>query len=184
MTRRQRRLPKFLEAGELGALLAVAHESSPRDYAIMLTMAKAGLRVSEVCTLEWRDVSEKRLLVRQGKGSKDRMVPLHYRLKTAIEELPKRREMGSTPVFLSRTGRRLTRRAIQFLMERLASRAGIDREKAHPHSARHTFAVNLLEKGADIRTLQKLLGHRSISTTQTYLDLTDRHMEAAIGLLD
>lgn len=182
-----KRLPKFLEAGELAALIEAARGSSARDLALVLLMARAGLRVSEACGLRWGDVEEGQLWVRQGKGSKDRLVPLHFRVATALRELRNsaisRSGSRSTPVFPGRSVRPLTVRAAEYVIKSLGVKAGLPNEKCHPHSLRHAFAVGLLEAGVDIRSIQKLLGHSSLNTTAVYLDLTSRHLRAAVEKL-
>jgi len=179
-----RHLPKFLEPGELRALLDTARESSPRDYALILCMSHAGLRVSEACALRWDDIADQHLLVRKGKGDKQRYVPLHPRLKSALAALRLFAILRSQ-VFPGRTlDKRLTSRAAELIVERLCAQMGIAREKAHPHTLRHTFATNVLRKSGNLLKVQRLLGHASVKTTEIYTHLVFDDLAEAIGLLD
>lgn len=181
-----RKLPKFISEAEQGALEAAARQSGPRDVAFVLCMTRAGLRVSEACKLRWRDIEDGRIKVEQGKGGKDRVIPMHARLSTALESLRlllgKRSEEGY--IFVGRThGSRLTVRGAEYVFAELCRAAGLPAEKAHPHAGRHGFAVSLLEGGVDVRRIQQLLGHSSLATTMVYLDLTAEHLRSAIDTL-
>src|SRR3990170_39348 len=169
-----RRLPPFLEEDELWAFLGAAQRSGARDYALMLLMSHAGLRVSEAVSVRWRDLTRDHLRVEKGKGGKERLVPMHPRLWEALDALRFTGLLGSGYVFGGRHRGHVTRRAVQYLVERLGVEAGLDREKSHPHALRHTFAVRLLERGVDLRSIQMLLGHASLNTTSMYLQLTTR----------
>lgn len=191
-----RALPKFLDAGELRALLAAAEASGPRDLALVVLMAYAGLRVSEACSLRWGDINPSfpedaslapgygTLLVRQGKGGKQRLLPVHGRIRRALEalraqdSLPKRVILGNDRVF------NLSPRGARFLMERLCQKAAIHREKAHPHTLRHTFATNLLRETGNLILVQRSLGHASVSTTQIYTHLVFDDLAEAVARLD
>lgn len=192
-----RRLPKFLDAGELRMLLEAAEASGPRDLALVVLMAYAGLRVSEACRLRFGDVGERQILVRQGKGGKDRLLPVHPRVRRALEALRlfyiSRSEVphltsphiASPYVFPGATpGLPLTTRAAEYSIEALCAAAGIPREKAHPHTLRHTFATNLLRKTGNLILVQRSLGHSSVSTTQVYTHLVFDDLEEAVGQLD
>jgi integrase/recombinase XerC len=200
----RRGLPKFLDAGELRALLEAAEASGPRDLALVTVMAYAGLRVSEACALRWGDINPSfpedaslahgygTLLVRQGKGGKQRLLPVHARVRRALDALLRNfgilRSERARPdpadyVFPGHYGR-LTSRAAEYVIEGLCAAAGIAREKAHPHTLRHTFATNLLRETGNLILVQRSLGHASVSTTQIYTHLVFDDLADAIGRLD
>lgn len=190
-----RTLPKFLEAHETAALLAAAERSGPRDFALILVLVYAGLRISEAVNLRWADAGDGRLFVRRGKGAKQRYVPMHRRIAASFESLRMsgsafrasdegaKQEPGAF-VFAGRDGGHYSRRGAQHLLERLCAEAGIPREKAHPHTLRHTFATNVLRRTGDLLKVSRLLGHASVSTTQIYTHLVFDDLAEAVGLLD
>jgi integrase/recombinase XerD len=177
-------LPKFLTEDEINRLFAapnVATEEGIRDRAMLEIMYAAGLRVSELVGLKNDDVDLLAgLVVCHGKGSKERRVPLG---KSAIHWLQQyaavKAGYGKPPapfVFLHR-GRPLTRQLTWSIIKRLAEKAGI--KNVSPHTLRHSFATHLLQHGADSRSVQALLGHSDISTTQIYTHMTDVHLRSA-----
>ena len=144
----------------------------------------AGLRVSELVTLRLSDVDLEVGYVRcQGKGGKDRVVPLGSDAQTAVRRYlatsrPHLQKGRSSPVlFLNRFGRPLTRQGFWKLLRAHAVAAGIDR-RVTPHTLRHSFATHLLERGADLRAVQMMLGHADISTTQIYTHVSRAHLKA------
>lgn len=171
-------LPGHLRPGEVETLLEAPTGDGTlerRDRALLELLYATGLRVSEAVSLDWRDLdlSGKALRV-VGKGNKERMVPFGGPALEALRAWRDRwdsvRRVGGgdgDPVFLNRRGGRLTdrsaRRAVDRWVEVAALRRGI-----HPHTLRHTFATHLLERGADLRSIQELLGHASLATTQRY----------------
>ncbi|MBI3548767.1 MAG: tyrosine recombinase [Elusimicrobia bacterium] len=176
-----RRLPKFLTQREAAALLktaalGVSDFESARLYAMVELLYAAGLRASEVLSLKPQDANLTEGWVRVlGKGSKERVVPIHPRATQALTRYLKLRERqfpgkAAPEVFLSRGGRRLSR--VQFWrdMKALGRRAGLD-ERLHPHLLRHSFASHLLQGGADLRSVQEMLGHADLATTQIYTHL-------------
>jgi integrase/recombinase XerD len=177
-------LPKFLTEEEINRLLAapdIMKAEGIRDRTILEVMYAAGLRVSEMVNLKQADVDLLGgLIVCHGKGSKERRVPLG---KSAIHWLQQyaaaKAEYGkqSLPhVFLHR-GKPLTRHFAWSMIKRHAERAGI--RNVSPHTLRHSFATHLLQHGADSRSVQALLGHSDISTTQIYTHITDVHLRSA-----
>lgn len=178
--RRGEPIPKYLSVEETARLLAAA-EKHPRNFAILVTLGYTGLRVSELCALDLVDVEFQThtLTVRHGKGDKARIVPVDEKCLHAIAAyLDKVGAAPGGPVFRSSRGARLYPRAIQRMIKTYARRAGIQRTVT-PHILRHTFATTLLANGADIRIIQKLLGHRSIATTQIYTHVDDRLLRQA-----
>ena len=177
-------LPKFLTEEEINRLFAAPDVSTldgVRDRAILETMYAAGLRVSELVNLKQTDVDLLAgLIVCHGKGSKERRVPLG---KSAIHWLQQyaatKAEYGKQTlphVFLYR-GKPFTRHVAWAMIKRYAETAGI--KNVSPHTLRHSFATHLLQHGADSRSVQALLGHSDISTTQIYTHITDVHLRSA-----
>ena len=177
-------LPKFLTEDEINSLLLtpdVSTEEGIRDRAILETMYASGLRVSELVGLKQSDVDLLAgLIVCHGKGSKERRVPLG---KSAIHWLQQYSAVkaaygkhSSPYVFLHR-GRPFTRQLAWSMIKRRAEEAGI--KNVSPHTLRHSFATHLLQHGADSRSVQALLGHSDISTTQIYTHITDGHLRSS-----
>ena len=176
--RQGRGLPHFLSAEELGRLLLAPSSAKPlglRDRAILETMYSAGLRVSEVVGLNDGDLDFAAGVVRvRGKGRRERLSPVGSYATTALRRWLKVRETADDqpqgadkPVFLNRFGRRLTTRSVGRMLEKYLKQTGLD-SRTTPHSLRHSFATHLLDRGADIRSVQELLGHKSLITTQIY----------------
>lgn len=179
--RRRRKLPTTLRPPVVEALLGAPDETTPlgiRDAALFELMYATGMRVGEVVALDLSSIRLDHLELKvMGKGSKERMLPLHRlaveRLEAYLREGRPRLARGgeTTALFLSRTGRRLLAEDVRRRLRRhlLAVGAGTG---ASPHALRHTFATALLEAGADLRTVQELLGHVDLATTQVYTHLS------------
>ena len=180
-----KRLPKFLTLEEVEKLLATAETSTSlglRDRAMLEVLYATGLRVSELVKLKVADLQLDAGVVRcLGKGNKERVVPLGRKSIAALEDylrrgrpaLTKRR---TTPyLFVSRRGGAMTRQNFWMLLRQRARAAGV---RAHltPHTLRHSFATHLLERGADLRAVQLLLGHADISTTQIYTHVAQERL--------
>ena len=173
-----RSLPKALGESEIDALLAAPDVDAPlglRDRAMFELMYACGLRVSELVNLPATAVNLRQGVLRvTGKGSKERLVPLGEEAQHWLERyLAKARpqlagKRALAPLFLSASGEAPTRQQFWQLVKRYAGVAGIDPVKISPHGLRHSFATHLLNHGADLRALQMLLGHSSLSTTQIY----------------
>jgi integrase/recombinase XerD len=173
-----RSLPKALSESEVEALLRAPDAATPlglRDRAMIELMYAAGLRVSELVGLPSAAVNLRQGVLRiSGKGGKERLVPIgeeaqHWLERYLSEARPTiagKRTLA--PLFLGRRGQALTRQQFWGLIKQAAVRAGIDPGKVSPHGLRHSFATHLLNHGADLRVLQMLLGHSSVSTTQIY----------------
>jgi integrase/recombinase XerD len=175
-------LPKFLNQTEMENLLAVpdvSTETGLRDRTILETMYAAGLRVSEVCTLQIGDVElDAGILTCTGKGNKTRKVPLG---KSAVEWLKsylvarrKKENIEIQNLFVGKLGRPLSRQDVFNLVKEYGGKIG--REDISPHTLRHSFATHLVQNQADIRSVQQMLGHADISTTQIYTHITDSHL--------
>ena len=183
---RRRPLPRPLGRSEvLKVRSAALRMEDPLAHPIVTTMLDTGLRISELCNLDIDDVDHEDLsaLVIGGKGEKDRTVLFTKKTTEAIEAWNPIRTMRSKMVenedseralFLSSRGNRINPRSIQKLIDRLADEAEIPRARLSPHTLRHTFATGLLERGADLVTIQRLLGHASIATTRVYLEISDQ----------
>jgi integrase/recombinase XerC len=187
--RKGRTLPHFLTTDEIGKLLAAPGTSGPmglRDRAILETLYSAGLRVSELVGLNDGDADLAQWVLRvRGKGRKERLAPLgSYAIKALQAWLkartlsPKEPQGREAPVFTNRFGRRLTTRSVGRLLEKYLRETGLDR-RTSPHTLRHSFATHLLDRGADIRSVQELLGHKSLVTTQIYTHVSTANLRAA-----
>ena len=185
--RHRQLLPSFLPVDEAIGLMERPRNDGAlgaRDRAILEVLYGAGLRVSELVGLEPGSVDLDQGLVRvMGKRSKERIVPLGRKAVEAIEAyLPHRDELvgeaGASALFLSRLGRRITARRVQQIVTAEAQEAGMSR-RSSPHTLRHSFATHLLDSGADLRSIQEMLGHASLSTTQRYTHVTVDSLIAA-----
>lgn len=175
-----RKLPEILSVEDIDAMISEIDMSTfegVRNRAIMETLYGCGLRVSELTNLEISKIffDEEYLIVR-GKGSKERIVPMSGVAVGCIREYMAERDSidikagEENMLFVSKRGKRLTRMMIFYIVTGLAERAGI-RKSISPHTLRHSFATHLLEGGANLRAIQQMLGHESISTTEIYLHL-------------
>jgi integrase/recombinase XerD len=184
--RTPKRLPKFLTKPDIARLLAapggISYEDV-RDRAMLELLYAAGLRVSELLALKPESVNlQEGWVLVLGKGAKERMVPVHARAASAIKAylaLRERRFKSPAPeLFLGRAGRGLSRVQFWRVLRALGARAGLG-AKVHPHLLRHTFATHLLEGGADLRSVQEMLGHADLSTTQIYTHLDAAALKSA-----
>jgi site-specific recombinase XerD len=185
--RRARTLPATLSADDVTRLLDTPARTGPRDLrdrALLELLYGCGLRAAEACGLELADVRiEAEHLRVTGKGGKQRIVPLGGAAEAAVERyLARGRPQlagsgGSQRLFLSVRGRALHPSDIRRALDRALRRAGIAHRS--PHALRHTFATHLLEGGADLRSIQDMLGHASVGTTQVYTHVSVRHLRAA-----
>jgi len=182
-----RKLPNVLTIQEIDKILGIIPENAPmaqRDLAIFEMMYSCGLRVTELCDFKTSDILWDSEMIRvQGKGSKQRFVPigpiarenlknyLNHERNTLADKNPNVAE-----VFLSRNGRKLTRMMIWVLLKKWTESAEIKKEVS-PHTLRHSFATHLLEGGADLRSVQEMLGHTDITTTQIYTHLDKEHLK-------
>jgi integrase/recombinase XerD len=180
------RLPKYLTKEEAARLLAAPNTGEyedVRDRAMLELLYASGLRVSELIGLKPEAANLQDGWVRVlGKGNKERMVPVHARalatLKVYLMERERRFKNPGPELFLGRTGRGISRVQFWRRLRELGERAGI-KAKLHPHLLRHTFATHLLQGGADLRSVQEMLGHADLSTTQIYTHLDASALKAA-----
>ena len=175
-------LPKFMTEDEVESLLSqpdVSQEIGLRDRAILEMMYASGLRVSEAANLRINDVDiDSGLLTCKGKGNKERKVPLGKSavewLKSHLAKRKKKEHIEMRNLFVTSLGRPINRQTIFKFIKEYAQKAGL--EDISPHTLRHSFATHLLQRGADSRSVQAMLGHADISTTQIYTHITDQHL--------
>jgi integrase/recombinase XerD len=183
LPRRQSRLPRTLSPAEAERLIEAAAGTTPRahrDRALVELLYGAGLRVSEAVGLAKADIDLENRIVRAiGKGNKERVVPIG---RPAVEAVRRYLSRGRPfldarhrpELFLNARGGALTRAGAFLILRRLAAKAGLDAERVHPHLLRHSFATHLLEGGADLRSVQEMLGHADLATTEIYTHVSDR----------
>ena len=187
--RRERKLPHFLTGSEIGQLLSAPSKNEPlgiRDRAILETLYSAGLRVSELVGVNLDDLELTDGLVRvRGKGKRERLAPLGSFAVRALRLWLKKRtparglsKEDSAAVFLNKFGKRLTTRSVARMLEKYLKVTGLDL-RTSPHTLRHSFATHLLDRGADIRSVQELLGHKSLVTTQIYTHVSTAGLRQA-----
>jgi len=189
-----KRLPKVVSLEQIERLLAAPDDNEvlgARDRAMLETLFSTGIRVSELVDLNYEDLDEtgEALLVR-GKGRKERLVPLGSHALRAIKHYvemvnrdPRFRECWAPDrservLFLNKHGGRISSRSVRRKLDKYLRQVGLD-PSISPHTLRHSFATHLLENGADLRSVQELLGHQSLSTTQVYTHLTAQRMRDA-----
>lgn len=181
-----RKLPAFLSVEQLATLLEAPPANTPlglRDRAMLETLYTAGLRVSELVGLNTEDWKEAEGVLRvRGKGRKERIAPVGSfaaralaRWKEVRKVSDKARPADRDAFFLNKNGKRLTTRSVGRLLEKYLQLTGLDTQ-ATPHTLRHSFATHLLDGGADLRSVQELLGHKSLTTTQIYTHVSTRRM--------
>ncbi|MBT0653285.1 tyrosine recombinase XerC [Geomobilimonas luticola] len=181
--KREKKVPFHLSIDEVTALVEAPREGdllSLRDRAILETLYSCGIRVSELTGLDIGGIDLEEGLARVlGKGGKERIVPLGSKARTALAEYlaARNRPAVTEPLFINARGGRLTRRSVARIVDKHILRIAT-MKKVSPHTLRHTFATHLLEGGADLRAIQELLGHSSLSTTQKYTHVSiDRLMD-------
>ena len=174
-------LPEVLSPEDVEQLLNFRPENSIeiRDLALIELMYSSGLRVSEVANINLADFEEEMTFLRvMGKGSKVRLAPIgRYAISAInnwIEERKKFSGIDTPALFINLKGGRLTVRSIQLRLEKISTKQGLPR--VNPHMLRHSFATHMLESSGDLRTIQELLGHSSLSTTQIYTKLDYQHL--------
>jgi integrase/recombinase XerD len=183
LPKRRRALPRTLSPGEVERLIDAAAGTTPRalrDRAIVELLYGAGLRVGEAVSLDRTSIDlEERLVRAVGKGSKERVVPIGREAAEALRRYlgrgrPHLDRRHRPELFLNAKGGALTRAGVFLILRRLAAKAGLEPERVHPHLLRHSFATHLLEGGADLRSVQEMLGHADLATTELYTHVSDR----------
>ncbi|MEN6520887.1 MAG: tyrosine recombinase XerC [Armatimonadota bacterium] len=185
--RKEKKLPKFLREEQIDVILEAPDPSEPlglRDRAVLETLYATGLRVSELVAMDLDDIGETDEVRTVGKGSKERVVLLGRAAMEAIAEyisaarpiLAVKSQDQCSALFLNYRGGRLTARSVGRIVDKYVAMVS-DSLKISPHSLRHTFATHLLAHGADLRSVQELLGHESASTTQIYTHVTRERLK-------
>lgn len=185
-----RKLPYTLAESEIDALISaidLSHPQGERNRTILETMYSCGLRVSELITLKISDLFFEEGFIRViGKGNKQRFVPIHYNAQKYILFYIKNIRIHIQPkkgyedtVFLNRRGKGLTRQMIFIVLKNLALEIDL-KKKISPHTLRHSFATHLLKNGADLRAIQQMLGHESITTTEIYVHLDKSYLKEVV----
>lgn len=180
--KQDKRLPKFLEVSEIERLFSFCDVGSllgARDRAILEALYSTGMRVSELVALNVADVDLSNQTVRvRGKGKKDRVVPIGPRAIQAIlhyldlrKAAPASQRQDAESLFINKHGQRLSTRSVRRKLDKYLLQAGLDLSVS-PHTLRHSFATHMLRGGADLRSVQEMLGHQSLSTTQIYTHLS------------
>ena len=185
-----RKLPDTLSIAEIDNLLGhidLSHPQGERNRAILETLYSCGLRVTELITLQISDLFFEEGFIRViGKGDKQRFVPINIETQKFIliylnhirNHIKVQKDFNDT-LFLNRRGKQLTRNMIFLIVKELAEKAGIEK-KVSPHTFRHSFATHLLENGADLRSIQQMLGHESITTTEIYMHVDKSFLKGVI----
>jgi len=187
--KQEKRLPKFLEIDQINKLLATPDDNTllgARDRAMLEVLFSTGVRVSELVDLNFADLNFEGRTVRvRGKGKKQRVTPIGPTAIAAIQRyLELRRADARAPkfdpqaLFVNKHGQRLSTRSVRRKLDKYLSECGLD-PSISPHTLRHSFATHMLNNGADLRSVQELLGHQSLSTTQIYTHLTTPRLKAA-----
>jgi len=181
--KQEKRLPKFLEQDQIEALFQAPDKSTLlglRDLAMLEVIYSTGVRVSELVGLDIVDVDfDENILHVRGKGRRERLAPLGPRALEAMRNYLTKRSQHHRPdqpdqepaLFVNKSGQRLSTRSVRRKLDKYLAQANLD-PSISPHTLRHTFATHMLNRGADLRSVQELLGHRSLSTTQIYTHLT------------
>ena len=177
LPKKEKKLPKFIYPDEIDNLFNSIDTSTPlgkRNYLLLEFLYGTGVRVSELCAIKLNDIDYfQDLVLIHGKGGKDRYVPLHKRLIDEITDyvLTTRKELlkhgDDKHLFLNHRGKGITTRGVRLIINQILLHSG-ESLKISPHTLRHTFATHLLNNGADLRSVQELLGHESLSSTQIY----------------
>ncbi|NLV20777.1 MAG: tyrosine recombinase XerC [Syntrophomonadaceae bacterium] len=186
--KQDRKLPRFLYPTEIDMLLNApdtTRAQGQRDKAILETMYASGMRVSELVAINLADIDwDEELILVRGKGNKERLSPIGRKAKIALLDyiehgrahLLQAGQQTSDAVFLNRFGGRLSTRSIRNIIDKYVEEVAIN-QKVSPHTLRHSFATHLLNGGADLRSVQELLGHVKLSTTQIYTHLTRENIK-------
>jgi len=180
----EKHLPSFMTEDEVTKLIESAFQKNEkderglRDRAILETFYSTGLRISELVGLSMDDVDFISGIVKvMGKGKKERIAPIGEVAIAAIRKYLDKRKKQNNAIFLNKNGGRITTRGVRDIVEKYIRSAGI-KQGVSPHTFRHSFATHLLNRGADLRTVQELLGHANLSTTQIYTHLTTEKLKS------
>jgi tyrosine recombinase XerC len=184
MPKGEKRLPKFLSEAEMQRLLEIPRHSkdkkSMRDGALLELLYSSGIRIEELCQLNVEDIDFWGGMLRVfGKGSRERLVPLGQTAQKVIHAYVESRPAAlrrAAPLFLNPKGLRLSSRGARNVVSKWVQQAALH-HKISPHAFRHSFATHLLDRGCDLRSVQEMLGHRNLSTTQIYTHVSTEHLK-------
>ena len=187
--KQEKALPKFLEVEEVNRLLSTPDDTTllgARDRAMLEVLYSTGVRVSELVELDYGDIDSERQTIRvRGKGKKQRISPIGPTAITSLKRYLDLRRADARAatfdqhaLFVNKHGQRLSTRSVRRKLDKYLAECGMD-PSISPHTLRHSFATHMLNNGADLRSVQELLGHQSISTTQIYTHLTTPRLKAA-----
>ena len=168
--RRSKQLPKYIRKEEIMSILDIAKKHSYRNYILLLSLWRTGMRNSEIVKLQKRDIVDDTIIVRNAKGNKDRVIPLESELGNLLGLFCDRLKPKDRLFNISD-------RQVRNIVYKYAPK-DLD---VHPHTFRHSFAVHCLKNNMNLRTLQKILGHSSLTTTQVYLDLVGKDVVEDFG---
>jgi len=179
LARKSLKLPLVLSREEINKM--VESTNNLKHKLVIMFLYYAGLRLNEVRNLEWQDIDFDREIIhlKTAKGDKERVVFLHKKLIDALRMYGTKEE---GPIFVSQRGGKYNKRTIQQIIKSTSKKSGI-KKKVTPHTLRHSFATHLLEAGANIRYIQKLLGHKDLKTTQIYTHVANRDINKLANLL-
>lgn len=176
-----RRAPIYMTLPETKQFIAGA--KNPRDFCIVTFFLNLGLRVTELCNLNESSIQQGYITI-IGKGNKERIIYLNDACKEALAQYNEHkhsyRGTGETPLFISQKGTRLTRQHISRIIKEVNTASGFNKKGVTPHKLRHTSATLLYQAGADIRSLQQILGHESVATTQIYTHIEDEQLQQVL----
>jgi tyrosine recombinase XerC len=182
--KQEKHLPQFLTEEEVTKLIESAFaknekdERGLRDRAILETFYSTGIRISELVGLDLEDMDFISGVAKvMGKGKKERIVPIGDVAASSIRKYLEKRKKSSDAIFLNKNGRRISARGVRNIVGKYLRIAGI-RQGVSPHTLRHSFATHLLNRGADLRSVQELLGHVNLATTQIYTHLTTQRLKS------
>lgn len=189
LPKKEKRLPKFIYPEEINNILASINTETAlgkRNKLIMELLYGTGVRVSELCNIKLQDIDyAQELILIHGKGAKDRYVPIHNTLVKDIQTyiitvrqdfVKKRQDLHQKHLFLNNKGTNLSERGVRLIVNKIMNESG-ESLKISPHTLRHTFATHLLNNGADLRSVQELLGHSHLSSTQIYTNVTKEKLK-------
>lgn len=186
--RTPQKLPKFLEKEKILKILDKAKKTRTRDYIFLETLWRTGIRVDEIVDIKKSDIKEDGTLLIRGKGKKERMIPLEKNLETILRLYMDSLSGGEQTRlfdFTTRTARNICYKYSPFHTKKIPRfRKHIKVYEAHPHTFRHSFAVNWIKCGGNLRSLQKILGHSRLETTSIYLDLTAQDLKEDMEKVD
>ena len=184
MPKGEKRLPRFMSEPDMQRLLDIPRNSQGkqvlRDSALLEILYSSGVRIQELCQLNVEDMDLWSGMVRVfGKGSRERLVPLGQTAQKAVHRYIESRPISlrrASPLFLNYRSLRLTDRGARLIVNKWVEKAALH-QKISPHSFRHSFATHLLDRGCDLRSVQEMLGHRNIVTTQIYTHVSPEHLK-------